>query len=111
MRLSLVALLAAAAIASAANCASACEFYTCAITDDAYPPGDPALDPGVYDAVHARLGFGLSQAGFYNDPAVALGIRRIDAPPPQAGWGEPTGGAVVYGAWGHPHRHARAYRY
>ena len=81
MRHSLVALLAAAALSAAANNASACELFGCydyAVGDDLYPPGEPVLHPAIADVVRARQGFGLSQAGFYNEPTVGLrnvGIR------------------------------------
>ena len=74
MRLSLVALLAAAALGAAANNASACQPFGCydyPVGDDLYPPGDPVLPPPIEAAVRARLGFGLSQAGFYNEPRIA----------------------------------------
>ncbi len=80
MRLSLVALLAAVGFAAAANNASACEPFGCydyVVGDDLYPPGDPALPPPIAAVVRARQGFGLSQAGFYNEPGMARwnGIR------------------------------------
>jgi len=82
MRLLLAALLAAAALSAAANNASACEPFGCydyVVGDDLYPPGDPVLHPAIEDAVHARQGFGLSQAGFYNEPRLErrsfVGIR------------------------------------
>jgi hypothetical protein len=74
MRHSLAALLAAAALCAAVNNASACQAFGCydyAVGDDLYPPGDPVLPPPIEAAVRARLGFGLSQAGFYNEPRIA----------------------------------------
>jgi L-alanine-DL-glutamate epimerase-like enolase superfamily enzyme len=78
MRHSLAALLAAAALCAAANNASACQAFGCydyAVGDDLYPPGDPVLPPPIEAAVRARQGFGLSQAGFYNEPRLPAGIR------------------------------------
>jgi hypothetical protein len=83
MRLSLVALLAAVGFAAAVNNAAACEPFGCydyAVGDDLYPPGDPMLPPAIEATVRARQGFGLSQAGFYNEPRiVAPGYYRIRA--------------------------------
>jgi hypothetical protein len=82
MRLSLFALITAAALGAAANNAAACEPFGCydyVVGDDLYPPGDPVLHPAIAAAVRARQGFGLSQAGFYNEPRMPrwndVGIR------------------------------------
>jgi hypothetical protein len=82
MRLTLLALTAAAALGAAATNAAACEPFGCydyAVGDDLYPPGDPTLPPPIEATVRARQGFGLSQAGFYNEPRIAArgyyGIR------------------------------------
>jgi len=76
MRFLLAALLASAALSAAANNASACEPFGCydyVVGDDLYPPGDPVLHPAIEEAVRARQGFGLSQAGFYNEPRLERG--------------------------------------
>jgi hypothetical protein len=78
MKLSLAALL-AVAFAASATPAAACGYFSCndgALESDSYPPGVPALPPGVQEQVTARQGKGLSLAGFYNDPAVALSRRE-----------------------------------
>jgi len=115
MRTTIAVMLAAAAIASVSTPAAACGFFRCfneALADDTYPPGELALDPGVQESVRARQGFGLSAAGFYNDPAVAL--WRYAAPPPiePAAYFEPApfgGPAVIYNP-GYAHAHARYVR-
>jgi len=73
MRTTLAALLAAALLANAAP-ASACGYFGClaAVGDDSYPPGEIPLPPSVRMEVMARQGQGLSLAGFYNDPSLAL---------------------------------------
>ena len=74
MRLTLAALL-AAAFAAGASPAAACGAYACwdeALASDAYPPRQNQLPPDVQEQVQARDGRGLSLAGFYNDPAVAM---------------------------------------
>ncbi len=78
MKPTLAALL-AAVLAASATPAAACGFFSCldyAVSDDSYPPGEPTLPPGVLVEVIARQGMGLSLAGFYNDPSVALALRR-----------------------------------
>lgn len=86
MRLTLAALL-AAAFAALATPAAACSTFLClgdAVSDDLYPPGEAALPFAVQEAVQARMGKGLSAAGFYNDPTLAHAHRRTvayDAPP------------------------------
>lgn len=89
MKLPLAALL-AAAFAASATPAAACGFFDCvswALADDSYPPGQTALPPDIQVQVIARGGKGLSLAGFYNDPAVALARA-------EAGWayGGPAAG-------------------
>jgi hypothetical protein len=77
MKLTLAALL-ALAFAASATPASACLLLGCindALADDSYPPGETALPPALQMLVRARDGRGLSQAGFYNDPALALAAR------------------------------------
>ena len=90
MKISFAVMAAAALLAAAPTSASACEFFRCwsdAVSDDLYPPGEPTLDPGVRAAVQARRGLGLSLAGFYNDPFVAL--AQVAPPPPERGWRRP----------------------
>jgi hypothetical protein len=85
MRLTVAVLVAAAAVATASTPAAACGIFSCwndALADDAYPPGNPTLDPGVREAVRARAGKGLSAAGFYNDPTLALARRESPRPAP-----------------------------
>ena len=81
MRTTLAALLAAALLANAAP-AAACGYIGClaAVGDDAYPPGRAPLPPYVRMEVMARQDKGLSLAGFYNDPSLALAYREY-APP------------------------------
>jgi hypothetical protein len=85
MRLTLAALL-AVAVAALATPAAACGSFLClneAVGDDLYPPGEEPLPPAVREAVLARDGMGLSAAGFYNDPSLALLRHRhvvYDAP-------------------------------
>jgi hypothetical protein len=83
MRTTLAALL-AAALAASATPAAACGFFQClnnAVADDTYPPGETPLPPSVQVEVIARHGLGLSLAGFYNDPSVALAWREYARPP------------------------------
>ena len=83
MRLTVAALIAVAAVATVSTPAAACGFFSCfneALADDAYPPGVSPLDPAVQEAVRARVGFGLSAAGFYNDPTLAMAHRNYDRP-------------------------------
>ena len=122
MRLTVAALIAAAAVAAASSPAAACGFFSCvdqALADDSYPMGSRALDPDVQMAVHARAGFGLSSAGFYNDPSLAMARRevaapRYDVPPPPfepVAYGEPApdaGPQVILNPWAPPHREARS---
>jgi hypothetical protein len=78
MKLTLAAIL-ALAFAASATPASACFLLGCidqALADDSYPPGEPPLPPVVQMLVRARDGRGLSQAGFYNDPALALALHE-----------------------------------
>ena len=82
MRTTLAALLAAALLASATP-AAACGYYACfgaAVGDDSYPPGQTPLPPSVQMEVIARQGKGLSLAGFYNDPSLAM-AQEYYAPP------------------------------
>jgi hypothetical protein len=82
MRTTLAVLL-AAALAASATPAAACNFFRCfgaAVADDSFPPGETALPPGVQIEVIARQGKGLSLAGFYNDPSLAL-ANGYYAPP------------------------------
>ena len=69
-----------AVVASASSAASACEDpnYCRAIGDDAYPPGRSVLSPYIRALIAAREGYGLSSAGFYNDPSVALEYSRYE---------------------------------
>jgi hypothetical protein len=65
----------AAALAVASTPAAACDPYFCperAVADDAYPPGEASLPPSIRLLVLARDDRGLSLAGFYNDPSLAL---------------------------------------
>ena len=79
MRLTLAALL-AAALAAIATPAAACGYHQCfgwGLADDSYPLGDALqYPPSVQLEVFARHGQGLSLAGFYNDPALALALGR-----------------------------------
>ncbi len=81
MKLSLAVLL-AVAFAAAATPAAACGLYSCAelaLASDAYPPGETPLPPYIEELVKARQDKGMSLAGFYNDPTLAL--ARREAPP------------------------------
>jgi hypothetical protein len=83
MRLLPAALL-VAALAASATPAAACGFFQCfgeAVADDTYPPGETPLPPAVQREVIARrsAGVGLSLAGYYNDPSLAM---RAYAPEP-----------------------------
>ena len=81
MRTTLAALVVAALLANAAP-AAACGFFDCmaAVDDDAYPPGEIPLPPSVRMEVIARQDQGLSLAGFYNDPSLALAYRSYARP-------------------------------
>jgi hypothetical protein len=80
MRTTLAALSAALLLANAAP-ASACGYYGCyAVGDDSYPPGEIPLPPAVQMEVIARQGKGLSLAGFYNDPSLALAYAYYARP-------------------------------
>ena len=82
MRMTLAALI-AVGLAAAATPAAACNLLRCAhaaMSDDTYPAGEPRLPAYVKEVVKARDGRGLSLAGFYNDPSVAMAHA---APPPQ----------------------------
>lgn len=82
MRTKLAALLAAALLANAAP-AAACGFFGCPVAgDDSYPPGVAPLPPAVQMEVIARQGKGLSLAGFYNDPSLALAYGYARSPEP-----------------------------
>ena len=63
---------------ASATPAAACGYFDCfgaAVADDAYPAGrDAAADPGA-GSWCGRARKGLSLAGFYNDPALALRHR------------------------------------
>jgi hypothetical protein len=102
MRLTLIAL-AALAAASAAP-AAACGLTDCAefaVADDSYPLGEQAMRPTLRAVVEARHGQGLSLAGFYNDPALALAGRYA---PASYGYGEPRrhyGPQVIVSPYGH----------
>jgi len=64
-----------AALVAAASPAAACGVNFClerAVSDDAYPPAQPQLPPSVQELVRIRQDGGLSLAGFYNDPSLAL---------------------------------------
>lgn len=70
-----LAALAAATLVAVATPAAACGFSECfneALASDSYPPSETLLPPNVQEQVDARGGRGLSLAGFYNDPSVAL---------------------------------------
>ena len=101
MRLTLIALaaLAAASAAPAAACDTAC--IDLAVADDSYPAGEQALPPTVRALVEARQGGGLSLAGFYNDPALALAPRYAPVEP-----GYSQGPRAIAGAYGHGRRFA-----
>jgi hypothetical protein len=115
------ALVVAAALAAASSPAAACGFFSCvdaALADDSYPPGQLRLDPRVEELVRARQGLGLSTAGFYNDPALALATRDYapagyGAPPPPVApvdYAQPAplgGPAVIVSPYGRPERNAR----
>jgi hypothetical protein len=131
----IVAILAVAAVTAMSAPASACEFFRCfneAVADDAYPPGTPRLDPAIEELVAARQGAGMSLAGFYNDPSLAMRRRveyhrpvysphyettHYDAPPPPApepipapGFIEPAPGdgpTVILSPWGRPEHEGR----
>ena len=75
MRLSLLALVAAAAFGASAQTAAACEPFGCydyAVGDDLYPPGDPVLPPAIHVGEgglmllfclkSTRFGFGYSSS-------------------------------------------------
>ncbi len=73
MRTTLAVLL--VAFAASATPAAACDYFNCAgdaTADDSYPPGQIPLPPSVRMEVIARDDNGLSLAGFYNDPSLAL---------------------------------------
>jgi predicted small secreted protein len=77
------AVLLAAALAASATPAAACNFFRClgeAVADDSYPPGQTALPLSVQMEVIARQDRGLSLAGFYNDPSLALAQSYYAAP-------------------------------
>ena len=118
MKRTLAALLAAAAAAFATP-AAACGSFLClneAVADDLYPPGETPLPVAVREAVRIRMDKGLSLAGFYNDPALALARRESvsydAAPPPFIEEPAPYYDAprrksphVIVGRYGHPRRH------
>ncbi len=77
MKLKLAAFIVAVCAANATP-ASACFLLGCvedAVADDTYPPGETALPPALQEEIRARAGKGLSTAGFYNDPSLALAVR------------------------------------
>jgi hypothetical protein len=76
MKPTLAAALLALALFANISPAAACGFFCdSALADDAYPPGQSALPPLLEEQVLARHGKGLSLAGFYNDPTLALERR------------------------------------
>jgi hypothetical protein len=104
MRLTLI-VLAALAAASAAPAAAGgfTDYGEFAVADDSYPVGAQTLPPTVRAVVDARQGKGLSLAGFYNDPALALSGHYA---PAGYGYGEPRrhyGPHVIVSPYGHGH--------
>ena len=69
------ALLGLAFFASPAPAAACGFFCDNSLADDAYPPAAIPLPIPLQEQVAARHGKGLSLAGFYNDPSVALARR------------------------------------
>lgn len=69
-----IAALFAVALAAASTPAFACGDFCLpgALASDAYPPAVEPLPPVVQLLVRARDDRGLSLAGFYNDPSLAL---------------------------------------
>jgi len=108
MKLTLVALLAAAA-AALATPAAAINCLDTAVADDSYYPGETPLPIPVQEAVRARRDGGLSLAGFYNDPAQALAPRYAPAAYGDYGYERHNGPHVIVGSYGHRYRRARAY--
>jgi hypothetical protein len=77
MKPTLAAALLALALFASVSPAAACDVYCVhALSDDAYPPAQPPLPPLLQEQVIARHGKGLSLAGFYNDPTLALERRE-----------------------------------
>ncbi len=114
MRLTLAALLAVAYAAGVTPAAAACGPWLCpdeAVADDSYPPGHSALPPNIQAQVAARDDRGLSLAGFYNDPAVAIAQPAPPAygafgPAPVAVGAPAPGYGYGYGyGYAGPHRH------
>ncbi len=104
MRSTLIAL-AALLVASAAP-AAACGIVACpglALADDSYPVGETPLRPTVRALVEARLGKGLSPAGFYNDPSLALAVR--DYAPVGYDYAD-QGPGVIVSPYGHGYGYA-----
>ena len=125
MRLTLIAL--AAVLAASAAPAAACGVFVCAgfaLADDSYHVGETPLPPSVRALVVARQGKGLSLAGFYNDPSLALAgydysqgavaPDYFEAPPAPFDYGyfEPHrrhGPHVIVSPYGHGRRFAHRY--
>jgi hypothetical protein len=112
MRLTLIAL--AALLAASATPAAAGDYFSCvdrALSDDSYPAGETSLPPHVRALVEARQGKGLSLAGFYNDPSLALAERDYapagyDYAPPPPDYGYAPGPHVIVSPYGHGRRYA-----
>ena len=111
MRLRIAAMF-AVAVAAAASPAAACGVFSCvdaALSDDSYPGAGTPMPAEVQEMVAARHGRGLSLAGFYNDPSLALAERRpvpaaydyapppapVYAPPPEPAYIPPPAPAMV----------------
>ena len=78
MKPTLAAALLALALVAGVSPAAACDEYCAhALESDAYPPAQPPLPPLLQEQVMARHGKGLSLAGFYNDPTLALERRDL----------------------------------
>ena len=102
------ALVAAAGLASLSAPAAACDFFSCptmALANDASPPWQPHINPLISDQVRSRFGKGMSLAGFYNDPGLAIWRVRLAqraglAPAP----GQPSGYVALREERGHAGR-------
>jgi hypothetical protein len=78
MKPTLAAASLALALFASASPAAACGFFCDSpLADDAYPPLQLPLPPLLQEQVIARHGKGLSLAGFYNDPSLALERRDL----------------------------------
>ncbi len=77
----------AVALAAASTPAAACGDFCLerAVSDDAYPPSVEGLSPTLHALVRARDDRGLSSAGFYNDPSLALAFAQYAPPAYDAG--------------------------